>query len=58
MHSSTCLQLCGHAAPEQIVVSKAIAELSIGKGFRFKDLGEVVLKGFGYPVRTHAAAWR
>jgi len=51
-------RLCGHAAPEQIVVCNAVAELCIGKGLRFEDLGEVVLKGFGYPVRAHAAAWR
>src|SRR5881409_891959 len=51
-------RLCEHAAPEQIVVSNAIAELCLGKGLRFEDLGEVVLKGFGYPVRAHAAAWR
>jgi len=51
-------RLCGHAAPEQIVVSNAVAELCIGKELRFEALGEVVLKGFGYPVRAHAAAWR
>ncbi len=51
-------RLCAHARPEQILVSNAIAELCIGKGLLFEDLGEVVLKGFGYPVRAHAAAWR
>jgi hypothetical protein len=24
----------------------------------FEDVGEVTLKGFGSPVRAHAAAWR
>src|SRR6476661_4326741 len=51
-------RLCGHAAPEQIVVSNAVAELCIGKELRFEDLGEVVLKGFTSPVRAHAAGWR
>jgi len=51
-------RLCAHAQPEQILVSNAIAELCIGKGLSFEDAGEVVLKGFGYPVRAHAAAWR
>src|SRR5881398_1781220 len=51
-------RLCAHAQPEQIVVSNAVAELCIGKELHFEDLGEVVLKGFGYPVRAHAAAWR
>ena len=30
----------------------------VGKGLMFEDLGEVDLKGFGSPVRAHAAAWR
>jgi len=51
-------RLCAHAQPEQIVVSNAIAELCIGKGLSFEDIGEVTLKGFGSPVRAHAAAWR
>jgi class 3 adenylate cyclase len=51
-------RLCAHAQPEQILVSSAIAELCLGKGFSFEDLGEVTLKGFGSPVRAHAAAWK
>jgi class 3 adenylate cyclase len=51
-------RLCDHAQPEQILVSNAIAELCIGKGLLFEDLGEVVLKGFGSPIRAHAATWR
>ena len=51
-------RLCAHAQPEQILVSNAIAELCIGKGLSFEDVGEVTLKGFGAPVRAHAAAWR
>ena len=51
-------RLCAHAQPEQILVSNAIAELCIGKGLSFEDVGEVALKGFGSPVRAHAAAWR
>ena len=51
-------RLCPHAQPEQILVSNAIAELCLGKGLLFEDLGEVTLKGFGYPVRAHAAAWK
>ena len=50
-------RLCGHAAPEQILVSNAIAELCLGKGFSFQDLGEVVLKGFARPTRAHAVEW-
>jgi class 3 adenylate cyclase len=51
-------RLCAHAQPEQILVSNAIPDLCIGKGLFFEELGEVVLKGFGKPVRAHAAAWK
>jgi len=51
-------RLCAHAQPEQILVSNAIAELCIGKGLSFEDIGEVTLKGFDSPVRAHAAGWR
>ncbi len=51
-------RLCAHAQPEQILVSNAIPDLCIGKGLLFEDVGEVALKGFGSPVRAHAAAWK
>ena len=51
-------RLCAHAQPEQILVSTAIAELCLGKGLLFEDIGEVTLKGFTSPVRAHAAEWR
>ena len=51
-------RLCAHAQPEQILVSNAIPDLCIGKGLLFEDVGEIVLKGFGSPVRAHAAAWK
>ena len=51
-------RLCAHARPEQILVSNAIAELCLGKGLLFEDVGEVTLKGFNSPLRAHAAAWR
>jgi class 3 adenylate cyclase len=51
-------RLCAHAQPEQILVSNAIPDLCIGKGLLFEEVGEVVLKGFGSPVRAHAAAWK
>jgi class 3 adenylate cyclase len=50
-------RLCAHAQPEQILVSNAIAELCLGKGFSFQDVGEVALKGFDRPVRAHAVVW-
>jgi class 3 adenylate cyclase len=51
-------RLCTHAQPEQILVSNAIPDLCIGKGLVFEELGEISLKGFGQPVRAHAAAWK
>jgi class 3 adenylate cyclase len=51
-------RLCANAQPEQILVSNALAELCIGKGLSFQDIGELTLKGFGFPVRAHAAAWK
>ncbi len=50
-------RLCSHASPEQILVSNAIAELCLGKGFSFQDVGKVELKGFDRPVQAHAVAW-
>lgn len=50
-------RLCAHALPEQILVSNVVAELCIGKGLPFEDLGEVILKGFDRPIRAHAVTW-
>ena len=47
-------RLCSYAHPEQSLVSNVVAELCIGKGLTFQDLGEVALKGFPQPVRVHA----
>jgi class 3 adenylate cyclase len=47
-------RLCSHAQPAQSLVSNVVAELCIGKGLAFQDLGEVLLKGFDYAVRIHA----
>ena len=51
-------RLCAHASPEQILVSNTVAELCLGKGFSFQEIGEVVLKGFDRPVRAHAVDWK
>jgi len=50
-------RLCAHAEPEQIVVSNVVAELCLGKGVSFTDLGPLSLKGFAQPVRAHAVRW-
>lgn len=50
-------RLCSHAEPDQILVSNVVAELCVGKGLPFKDIGDVALKGFSRPVRVHAVEW-
>jgi class 3 adenylate cyclase len=50
-------RLCSHAQPEQILVSNVVAELCLGKGLPFKDLGDVLLKGFARPIRVHVVQW-
>jgi len=47
-------RLCAHAAPAQSLVSNVVAELCLGKGLAFEDLGEISLKGFEHPMRVHA----
>jgi class 3 adenylate cyclase len=50
-------RLCSHAEPEQILVSSVIADLCLGKGLPFQDLGEISLKGFDRAVRVHVVEW-
>ncbi len=50
-------RLCAHARPEQILVSNVVAELCIGKGLLFQELGEVSFKGFERPLRVHLVDW-
>jgi class 3 adenylate cyclase len=50
-------RLCASAAPRQILVSNTVAELCMGKGVEFQDLGELALKGFDRAVRAHAVLW-
>lgn len=44
-------RLCAQAAPGEALVSAGLADLCLGKGLRFEDLGEASLKGFSEPVR-------
>jgi class 3 adenylate cyclase len=46
-------RLCAYAEPQQILVSNVVAELCLGKGLAFRDLGVVSLKGFEQPVHVH-----
>lgn len=46
-------RICGHAAPGHILASRAVKDLSIGKGIEFADQGVIALKGFDEPVRLY-----
>ena len=39
-------RLCAHAQPRQILVAAAVAEMCLGKGFKFSSVSELQLKGF------------
>jgi len=51
-------RICDQADAHQILVSNAVKELAIGKGFAFSDRGEFELKGFPEPVRIAEVGWR
>jgi class 3 adenylate cyclase len=50
-------RLCSHTQPEQILVSNVVAELCLGKGWAFRDLGDLSVQGFNRPIRVHAVEW-
>lgn len=51
-------RICDQADAREILVSNAVKELAIGKGFTFADRGEVELKGFPEPLRIAEVRWR
>ena len=48
-------RLCGHAQPDQVLVSGELYDACAGEGagLRFDDAGHAHLKGFEQPVRVH-----
>ena len=48
-------RMCVHANAGEVVVSRAVRDLSIGKPFDYHDLGHVEFKGFRNPS---ASRWR
>lgn len=46
-------RLCANGAAGGILVSSAVREVCLGKGFEFDDLGAAELKGFDEPVRRY-----
>ncbi len=50
-------RICDHAEPEQILVSRVIQDLCIGKKLPFSDHSEATLSGFDEPVRLYEVNW-
>ena len=49
---------CNHAAAGSILVSTAVRELSLGKGFAFEKRGPYALKGFDQRIPLFEVLWR
>jgi adenylate cyclase len=49
---------CDHAAAGGILVSTAVRELAVGKGFRFEARGPFELKGFDELIPLFEVTWR
>jgi class 3 adenylate cyclase len=46
-------RLCAHGYAGGILVSSAVREVCLGKGFAFEDHGVAEMKGFDEPVRLY-----
>ena len=50
-------RLCSHGGPGEILVSRAVRDLSIGKPQAFEAAGQLALKGFDDPVEVYRVPW-
>lgn len=50
-------RLCSRAEPGAILVSGAVHDLALGKGFVFRKRGPLSLKGFDEPVQVFNVEW-
>lgn len=50
-------RLCSKAEPGTILVSSAVHDLAMGKGFTFRKRGRLRLKGFDEPLTVFEVAW-
>jgi class 3 adenylate cyclase len=51
-------RLCQRAKPGSILAASAVRDLALGKGFRFRRVGQVRLKGFDESVTAFEVAWQ
>ena len=50
-------RLCSHAGGDEILVSRAVRDLAIGKNLAFEEAGSIALKGFADPVAVYRLDW-
>lgn len=51
-------RICDLAEPDQILVTRVVKNLCIGKKLPFSDLGEKTLRGFNEPVWLYQVGWQ
>jgi class 3 adenylate cyclase len=51
-------RLCSRAEPGSVLVSNAVRDLALGKGFVFRKRRRLSLKGFDEPVHTYEVVWQ
>jgi class 3 adenylate cyclase len=51
-------RLCSRAEPGSVLVSSAVHDLAVGKGFVFRKRGRLSLKGFDEPVHSFEVVWQ
>jgi class 3 adenylate cyclase len=51
-------RLTDHAKPGTVLVSSAVRDLAMGKGFNFEKRDSLQPKGFAEPIQTYEVAWQ
>jgi class 3 adenylate cyclase len=51
-------RLCSRAEPGSVLVSSAVHDIAMGKGFAFRKRGRLTLKGFDEPVHSFEVVWQ
>jgi adenylate cyclase len=51
-------RLCDQAQPGSVLVSSAVRDLALGKGFVFRKHRRLNLKGFDEPVQSFEVIWQ
>jgi class 3 adenylate cyclase len=51
-------RICACAKPGQILASRVVRELCVGKKFKFSPIGALSLRGFPHPVEVDEVRWK